>query len=58
MVFLNTSEEALECFQCLKDMQTASGLVPCSSFPLLDHKLGSAQMHQVGLGEEFDLLEV
>ncbi|XP_075886999.1 protein mono-ADP-ribosyltransferase PARP4 [Nelusetta ayraudi] len=51
MVFLDTSEEALECFKSLKEKLTSSGLQLRDDVPLQSHRLGSAPLQQLLLEE-------
>lgn len=47
MVFLDTSEEALECFKSLKEKLASSALQLRNDVPLQSHRLGSAPLQQV-----------
>lgn len=47
LVFLSTSEEALEVYRALREALQADGLQLRSSLPLTPHDLGSAPLQQV-----------
>lgn len=47
IVFLETSEEALECLKSLKEMLTLTGFQLRNDVPLQSHRLGSAPLQQV-----------
>uniref|UniRef100_A0A669EH35 Poly [ADP-ribose] polymerase n=1 Tax=Oreochromis niloticus TaxID=8128 RepID=A0A669EH35_ORENI len=54
LVFLSTSEEALEVFQALRDSLEASGLRKQSRFPPSAREMGSAPLQQLLLEEKLN----